>query len=583
MMATNVDALVVLQRSDVDHIAANAERFAGAKLLFVDPGILDAALQAGLPDYELRRLDVSRDISALAYAQAMHLSASLDLELTEARRALFGHDGNTHQFHGWDLGLLYLTLQRAYTTRAIGQAIEAAFPEARLGLLRPANPALFNWDSMLATDIVAADAARFSVVDGYAHGRYWNPAVLDLCFDFDGVRRAIEAGQGECITHIPTCFYDAQTFAGAIERRFAHNIDLPGMYCDVPVRRGNTMLLRRLGDMAYDPASTAYRERARQIFLRGLAPLIPQRAALEQQAETFARRSHLQAVNYLGLKRVLAGTRPHFVLGDHDIGNNGPLFTLAAERGSDITVLPHSAYPTTLMPHAQRVTVVERDGLQVPVRTVLGQPVATRPVRFRGTAPVPSRDAPKHLCLLLNTMLSEGLSYVELFALIGFFKSLSALAERHGWELSVRLKPSTPALNVVASALKMPAAYFTRTMQQSVEQVAQQADICVAFGEPTSATIAFFDAGSYLLHVSEQNWPADYVITTPLKGALMPSLRCDDAVAQLDALMRDPVLYAQRRQAQADGYARRRQGAHESLFTVPVTPVSSDSLILQGA
>ncbi|MBI3367675.1 MAG: hypothetical protein HY021_04245, partial [Burkholderiales bacterium] len=108
----------------------------------------------------------------------------------------------------------------------------------------------------------------------------------------------------------------------------------------------------------------------------------------------------------------------------------------------------------------------------------------------------------------------------------------------------------------------------------------------VAFGEPTSATIAFFDAGSYLLHVSEQNWPADYVITTPLKGALMPSMRCDEAIAQLDALMREPALYAQRRQAQADGYARRRQGAHESFFPGPVaslSSVSSDSPILQGA
>ena len=559
----STDALVVLQRSDVDHIAAHRERFAATKLLFIDPGILDAALQAGLPDYELRRLDVSRDISALAYGQAMTLASQIDLELTEQRLTLLG----SGLLHGWDLGLLYLTLQRAFTTRALGHAIEAAFAEPRLGLLRPANPALFNWDSMLSADIVGADASRWSIVDGYSHGRYWNPALLDLCFDGAGIRAAVDAGRGGCITHIPTCFYDADTFTGAIGRAFAHNIDLPGLYCDVPVRRGEgAPLLRRLGDTPFDDACSAYRERARETFLRALAPLIPHQAALALQADTFARRSHLQAVNFKILQRALAGTRPHFVLGDHDIGNNGPLFSIAAELGSAITVLPHSAYPTTLMPHARRVTVVERDGVGVPVRTVLGQPVATRAVRFRGAVQAVPRHEPRRICLLLNTMLSESLSYVELFALIPFFNNLSALAQSRGWDLAVRCKPSTPALSVVASALKMPPGYFTRTMAQPIDAVAREADVCIAFGEPTSATIAFFDAGSYLIHVSEQDWPADYVITTPLKGSLMPSMRCDAALADLDALMRDPALYAARQQAQAEAYAARRLGAHDTLF-----------------
>jgi hypothetical protein len=563
----NIDALVVLQRSDVDHLAAHTERFAGVRLLFVDPGILEAALQAGLQNYELRRIDVGRDISALAHAEATRTASTLDLRLTDQRRALWGEGA----FHGWDLTLLFLTLQRAHTQRLIGRAIERDFPERRLGLLRPANPALFNWDSMLSTDIVGADPARWRTVDHYEAVRHWNPAVLDLCFDFDGIRREVQAGHGGCITHLATCFYDGRAFADAVSARFAHNIDLPGAYCDVPVRRGASMLLRRLGDATFNADCTRYRERARALFLTELAELIPQRAALEQQADAFARRSHLQAVNFVGLRSALAGSRPHFVLADHDIGHNGPLFSVAAELGSPITVLPHSAYPTATMPHAQQVTVVERDGVGAPVRTVLGQPVATRAVRFRAAVAPVARTQPRRLCLLLNTMLSEGLSQVELFALIGFFKPLAALCARHGWDLSVRLKPSTPALNVVASALGQPVGYFARTMALPIEQVAQEADICVAFGEPTSATIAFFDAASYLLHVSEQDWPLDYTITSPLKGTLMPSLRCEPALQALDALMRDPEAYARCQRTQAEAYAARRAGAHDTIFPPPST------------
>ena len=43
---THIDALVVLQRSDVDHLQAHAAEFAAVPLLFTDPGIMDAAVQA---------------------------------------------------------------------------------------------------------------------------------------------------------------------------------------------------------------------------------------------------------------------------------------------------------------------------------------------------------------------------------------------------------------------------------------------------------------------------------------------------------------------------------------------------------
>lgn len=564
-----VDALVVLQRSDVDHLAAHRERFAGLRLLFIDPGIFDAALQAGLNHYELRRLDVGRDISALAYAEAMHRAASIDLALSAQRRALFGSGSVDEAFHGWDQNLLFLTLQRCFTHRAVGQAIERSFPEQRLGLLRPGNPALFNWDSMASADIVAADPARWSIVDGYAQGRNWQLGVLDLCFDFDAVKREVQAGRADCVSHIPTCFYDAPTFSGAVAGSFEHNVDLPGVYCDVPVRRRGEPLLRRLGDTAFDTACTTYRERARAVFTEHLAGLLPNRAGLALQSEAWARRSHLQAVNYLGLKRALAGAQPHFVISDHDVGSNGPLFSVAAELGSPITVLPHSAYPTTVLPHARRVTAIERDGTGVPVRTVLGQHVATRAVRFRKNVAAGDRSHPRRLCVLLNTMHSEGLSYVELFALSGFHRVLESLCERHGWALSVRLKPAQPALGVVSAALRKPADYFTATMALPIERVAQETDVCVVFGEATSGAIAFLDAGSYLLHVSEQDWPSDYVTCLPLKGALMRSYRCDGALAELEALMRDPARYAPLQAAQAAAFARRRADAHDTIFPHP--------------
>jgi hypothetical protein len=572
----NVDAVLVLQRSDVACIEQQRDRFAGVPLLCIDPGILDAVVQAGLPDYQLRRLDVPASISSQAYTQALSLASSIDMALTHERQRLWGHDA----LHGWDQSLLYLTLQRAFTQRALGQAVEQSFPEARLGLLRPGNPALFHWDAMLYADIVGADAARWSVVARYPHGRTWNPALLELVPDMAALQEQLAAmvtqPGAHALTHIPTCFYDARTFVQAIEGAFAQNVDVASGYCDVPVRRPGAAALRALQPGDLDALSLRYQERARSVLLEALRSLVPNLPALEQQVQALARRCLLQAVTFTGLRRALAHwpqSKPlQLVISDHDVGFHGPLFSVAGERGLPITVLPHSAYPTFVMPHGQRVTVVERDGVAVPVRTVLGAPVACRAVRFRPTVQSVLRDRPKRLCLLLNTLLAEGISYVEIFALIGFHRQLAALCEQHGVALEVRAKPGAPALGVLAGALRLPATELALALQKPLEEAARQADICVAFGEPTSATSAFLDAGSYLIHVSQQDWPLDYLITTPLKGSVMPSFRCEEALGHLQRVLGEPAHYTQLQQTQMAHYASRRQGAHDHIFATAPRP-----------
>ncbi len=577
----NVDAVLVLQRSDVACIEQQRDRFAGVPLLCIDPGILDAVVQAGLPNYQLRRLDVPASITAKAYTQALSLASHIDLALTHERQRLWGHG----ELHGWDQSLLYLTLQRAFTQQALGRAVEQSFPEPRLGLLRPGNPALFHWDAMLYTDIVGADAARWSVVARYPHGRTWNPALLDLVPDMAVLQEQLATMAtmpgALALTHIPTCFYDARTFVQAIEGAFAHSVDLASSYCDVPVRRAGAAALRPVQRSDLDALSLQYQERARGVLLDALRPLVPNLPALEQQVQALARRCLLQAVAFTGLRRVLAlwpANKPlQLVISDHDVGFHGPLFSAAGLRGLPITVLPHSAYPTFVMPHGQQVTVVERDGVDVPVRTVLGAPVARRAVRFRLPVEPVVRGRPQRLCLLLNTLLAEGISYVEIFALMGFHRQLAALCGRHGVALEVRAKPGAPALGVLAGALRVPAAELAQAIQKPLEQAACEADICVAFGEPTSATSAFLDAASYLIHVSQQDWPLDYVITTPLKGSVMRSFRCEEALAHLEHVLGDPARYRQQQQAQAAHYSSRRRGAHEQIFDAPSMPAQTET------
>lgn len=570
-----VDALLVAQRSDVAHMAAHRERYADLPLLCVDPGILDTLIQAGFGNYQLRRLDVSRDMPARVYTETITRATLIDLALTRVRERLFGPG----LFQGWDRNTLYLPLHVMMTAQALRPAIEAAIPEPRIGLLRPDNPLLFNFDSMVPVEVLAADARRWSVVDRYSAGRFWNPLLLQACFDFEGIAQAVAAGRAQAVTHLATCFYDAPAFTAAVGAAFAHNIDLPNVYCDVPVRR-ERMLLKMADELEpgwIDPRCAEYRELARETFIQHLAELLPGRTALQQQADVLARRAWMQAVNYFGLQRALQGARPHFVVADHDNGWLGPLFTLAERMDCPVTVLPHSGYTNAALPHARRVTAVERAGFGANVRTLLGQPVATRAVHLRQPPQPQPRPQLRRICLLVNTMYADGHYRIDLFGLRELFHALRERAVAHDLDLAVRLKPSTPALNVVAGALGEPPEYFGRTTRAPIEQVAAETDLCIAHGELTTGAATFLDAASLVLHVSEEDWPTQLAPQAPfLHDRLVHSFRHDTLLALLDRYLAEPGLYQRHQQSQAGAYAQRHARAHDTIFPASEAAAAAD-------
>jgi hypothetical protein len=569
-----VDALLVLQRSDVAHLVAHRERFAGLPLLCTDPGILDTVLQAGFTDYALRRIDTGPELAARVYAEAVTRATHIDLLLTAERERLFGPG----RWLGWDRGGLFQSLQVMFTARALRPALEQALPEPRIGLLRPDSPLLFNFDSMVQPDIVGADPRRWCVLGRYEAGRFWNPLLLQACFDFEGIAHTAARGPVQALTHLGSCFYDVQAFSRAVTEAFANNIDLPSVYCDVPLRRERVLLANphELPARWRDERCGAYRERARAVFEAQLADLIPQSATRATQAEAWAARSYLQAVNYLGLKQALAGQQPHIVVADHDNGHLGVLFSLAATLGSAVTVLPHSGYTNAPLPHAQRVTAIERAGYGTRVRTLLGQPVATRAVRFRTPSQPQPRAAARRVCVLVNTMYADGQYHVDLFSLRRLFHGLRELCQARGAQLEVRLKPSTPALSVVAGALGEPAAYFAATAQRAIDDVAVDTDLCVAWGELTTGCINFLDAASLVLHASDEDWPVNNAPQAPfLDDGLIDSLHIDTALARIARLLADPAHYQAQQGLQAERYARRRAGAHDTFFPSPSEPGST--------
>jgi hypothetical protein len=568
-----VDALLLLQKSDLAHLAATPALLEGQRLLFVDPGLLDEAAVRGFQRCEFRRLPVDADFQARAATEAMTLATLVDVQLAHERQGLlrpFGAAGVLPQLHGWDVGLFFLALQRAVVARQLGALIEATFPERRIGVLRPSAAQQMYFDSFVATDLVAADPARFAVLDSYDEARWQRADAYADVFDTEALRAVMAGGRIGAVTHVPTCFYDRNWLAAEVSRAFEFTLDLASPFWDVPVHRGRSWLVDRTAVPA-DAAALAYRERAAGVLERVLGHLLPHAGARRQQIAAWADRCHWQAQNFLALMRSMAGlsgtARPHFLLADQDTGLNGPLFSVADALGSPITVVPHSGHPSMLLPHARRVTAVERAGYGAQPRSLLGQVVAVRPVNLGSKLPRQPHGRLKTLCLLLNSMQTEGLSFVDAHALAAFYKPLLALCEAAGIELILRPKPGAPALSVLAGALGVPPATLVQHTTQPLDQLAARCELCIAYGEPTTGVAPFLDGGSLVLQVGEQRWPTDYTVCLPLiRDGVVPLLDHRAALKLVQQLIADPVAFTAYRSAQNGAFEARCEGAHDHLF-----------------
>lgn len=562
-----IDAFLFLQRSDIAHHVRAGHDFGDAPLIFIDPGLAEEALAQGLDAqrFSYRPLAVGPHFHARIATEALTRAAALDQALTSQRQRLFGQG----VFQGWDQGPMRLFFIRALVAKYLGELCERSFAERRIGLYRPDKPQLFYFDSFLATDLFAAASPRWRIVDHYEDTLNWVGDHAAWCWDFGEIAHLAASGAAQAVTHIATCYHHHEHYQAEIARAFPANIDLPSAHWDIPVRRRGTMKvpLAQLPGDAVSAAALLYREAARQVFTEHLGELVPNRQALQIQADTLAERSLVQAIHYEGLRDALRGTRPHFVITDHDTGSNGPLFSVAARLAAPITVLPHSSYATGAIPHSLNVRVIERDGFATPTRTVWGEKLRTVGARLGPVANPQPRERVRTVCLLVNTLASQGLSYIDFAGLARFHRALALQCAARGVELIVRLKPNNAGLRMAASALSVPAETLQAVLDTKIEQIAQRTDLCISYGEPTTAGIEFLATGACLMHASDQLWPADY-LTSPafITDGTVPSFFLDEALAETEALLADATLFRQRAEVQRTRFLPRLTARDGRLF-----------------
>ena len=121
------------------------------------------------------------------------------------------------------------------------------------------------------------------------------------------------------------------------------------------------------------------------------------------------------------------------------------------------------------------------------------------------------------VCLLLNTLYSTGLSYVDIFEIREVFHALKSSCDALGWELFVRPKPSGSAPNVLANSLGLPLADVLAWTAKPMADVVAATDICVNYGEVTTALSLFHAVGAKLICHWGQRYPDNFWTLTELE------------------------------------------------------------------
>lgn len=539
-----LDALLFLQQSDIAAYRRNPLGFAGLKKIFLDPGLAEEAMRQGLDpvDFDYRPIPVGRHFQARVSAEAMNRALTVDQTLAAERSRLFGNG----VFAGWDHVPLRFFFLRALVARYLGEACEGQFPEAVVGLLRPRKPQQFYFDSYVSADAFAGGRERWRVVGHYDDVVNWVSGAASACFDLPWIAQQAAVGQVKVLLHLPTVYAHLQHYMDQVLRRYPLVTELASPFWDIPLtsERRPLLPLRALPPGWTDERCSDYRQRALVVLDTALTDLLPQPEPRRLQVSIMADQCYLQAVNYLGLLKALQGTKPHFIVTDHDTGAVGPLFSLAEQLGSQITVLPHSSYPTQPLPHAINVTAVERDGFASPVRSVWGARVNTRPIRLGMDRTMRSRSEVRTVCLLLNTLASRGISYVDLSGLAAFHEDLDRLCLQYGVGLQVRLKPGAACIPVAAGTLGVDPLVLQSVMEMPLDQLADGIDLCVCYGEMSSAAIEFFESGSYVMHVSEEMRPNDLVNSSNLCTLqTLDQLPGQEAICRIERLLVNSAHY----------------------------------------
>lgn len=512
-------AFLILQLSDLDHLVQNRQVVNQLTLVAIDAFLMERAHSLGFTATQLRRVRIQSDFQIKILSRAVAESTLLDLRLSEIRESCF--DDIPHP--GWDGALFALFLIRAYTIRYLARSIKDSLKDfSQINVFAPTNPQYLYFDSSIPPELLSLEDQKFNIISRYAINQPAIDAHTKSTFNFKKIRDEIHRNNKiNALVHIPTCFHHKDQTKSFIENIASNYIELPSPIWDVPINRkpGETHFVSAgNSEYALNPIVLDYHRQAFPVWKEALQNALGAEFNVSNQANFFSEISKNQAITYMELRGVI-NNKIKLIIADHELGMRGPLFSAARHAKSQIYILPHSTVtsPLALLPHSENVTLIQGVGENVQKYSIHGEKINISVnegfcrTRIGRTSTKNNQKDRRTLCLLLNQIYSNGMFHVDVFALRELHEFLKSFCDKR--EINYIIRPKISGL-----APKVLSNIFGASQNQIVEWAAmpladfiEKTDICVNFGELSSATIEFRQNNSIVLGYDSHMYSYKYL------------------------------------------------------------------------
>lgn len=556
------NVMVIISESDIASALDVVGELDSYKTYVFDAALIDKVIRSGLRDIEfidwedcLDYFELDKSANEQVYAMERALTEALAPLLPEVALLSWQH------LH------FYYMVKTARWYQGMWQSLAHRFSQVRPFIFVNDNPAQFYWPSFIPSlALVETLIGRGIPFSGFTSGaRADHPGFIPLL-----VRDKDAPVAADILTHLPTCFYDAQYFNHEIEASGKSVINIPSKYWDIPVDRATTLPLRRLDTFSDSlPAELVQGiedavARLEQTLEELLAPHIRTAQYRTRQAQHTAALFRAQIWTYLLLGRYFAGRHPtKMLLSDHDTDFLGPLVSYARQHQIPVLILPHSkvspdlfysyANATSLMHPMCGETILDAHGKRVRHISLAYPESIAHEVRY----PAPLA----RVGLLLNAITTSSGVYNTRYAVyVAGIRKIVEWARARGIELLVRCKPSFTMISLLERETGIDGAALRGWIDLPMSQYASQCQVCLMYDAPTSGALEFLNASIPILNpVPEELSKVEARVCNP---RVVPRASIEKTLEMLDAFIADERNLFHFRAEQFQNHVRSYEGAH---------------------
>ena len=485
------NVIVIIRREDIPIATLIAKDLPSYRVYTFDPCMLDPIIQSGFSNAEFiewEKCPPHYDFDAEARRLAHEIQQKLDFSVREIIPGL--------TIKSWQHLNFYHTVSTLLWYSSLWKDVGLHFAGKKPYIFVCDTPGEYYLNSFLHS-VLLMQYLHSNNIEFAAYAYPGPPDNGGLVPDLENFVLCEQRGQ--LLVHLPTCFYDIEYFQQeilatgrpliAIKSRI-HDLSFPGV-STVGLIDGE-LVLSNFPEVTNNTISH-YCQLLREALIELLLPYMGYPHYLERLTDNFVKIYKSQLITYFELNRYFGKNPPlRIILSDTSMGYHDPLVGFAEKFSIPVTLLPHAKTTFDIEHTYRNITALSHPIQSHEIcngsgRVVFSQKIAY-PENFNGASITVSL---RTISLLLNTLTLHGVYFSSIDPYFSGIRVLVEWCNQNDIVLKIRSRPDYLINELLITKSGIDPRLLIENRAESLEQHAQNCDLCLMYDQPTSASLYF--------------------------------------------------------------------------------------------